>query len=238
MRILLAEDNRKLAVSICTLLEKENYLSDWAPDGIIAWELISKNDYECIILDWMMPGMDGIELLKMMRNTGTHTPVLVLSARSEVEDRITGLESGADDYLSKPFAFAELLARLRALTRRPPALLDNILTMGNTSLDRITGRLFCNESSVSVHGKEFLLLESFFTHPGRILSSDQLISRLWKVQEEGSPASLAVHLSNVRKKLRLVHSDLVLHSIRREGYLLECSAAKKPAAVNCGENHD
>ena len=178
MRLLLAEDEKDLSRALCAILKHNNYSVDAVYNGQDALDYGLDENYDGIILDIMMPKKNGLEVLKELRSRGISTPVLILTARSEVEDRILGLDTGADDYLTKPFNMGELLARVRALTRRKSEFSPNVMTFGNISLNRESFELTCGKESVRLGNKEFQMLEMLISNPGRLISTEQFMERI------------------------------------------------------------
>ena len=179
MRVLLAEDTKELANILALTLERNKFAVDAVYDGVSALDCALTGIYDIILLDIMMPGMDGLEVLKRMRNENISTPVLILSARADLEDRICGLDCGADDYLPKPFATTELLARMRALLRRNENYLSDVLTVGNLSLDTSTYELCTPIDMVRLNNKEFQLMSCLMRNPTRVFSADELMAKTW-----------------------------------------------------------
>ncbi|NLB10356.1 MAG: response regulator transcription factor, partial [Clostridiaceae bacterium] len=184
MRVLIAEDEVYIAKALKVMLEKNKYTVDMVHNGVDAFDYISSLSYDVIVLDIMMPGMDGIEVVKKTRSKGISTPVLLLTAKSEVADRVAGLDAGADDYLPKPFASAEFLARVRALVRRSETFVSEVLTLSNTTLDCNQYVLSGQNGDVRLNNKEFQLMELFFRNPGKIFSSDLIMERIWTLDSE------------------------------------------------------
>ena len=221
MRILFADDDRELCRAAQTLLEHEGYTVETAYDGADALELAETGEYDGMILDWMMPEMSGIKVLTELRRNGITTPCLMLTARTEVEDRVTGLDSGADDYLSKPFNTAELLARLRAIIRRHEVYAPEIIRFGDLTLDKGTMDLHCRDASVRLGNKAFRMMEMLMENPHRVFTIDQLINRVWGWDNETEMNLLWVTISQLRKKLSELETTAVIHAVRGVGYSLE-----------------
>ena len=179
MRLLIAEDERELAKALKTIFEKHNYGVDVVYDGQEALDYALSGEYDGAVLDVMMPKIDGFEVVRRLRRRGVSTPVLLLTARSEIPDRVEGLDAGADDYLPKPFAMAELLARVRALVRRRERLVPEVVSFGGLSLDLATYTLFCGENSVRLGNREFQMMEMLMENPRRIVSTTQFMERIW-----------------------------------------------------------
>ena len=223
MRILIAEDEIATAKAIKLLLEKAKYTVDIVHNGIDAWDYISAGSYEVIVLDIMMPGMSGLEVLSRIRKNGMSTPVLMLTAKAEIEDRVAGLEAGADDFLSKPFATNELIARIKALGRRSENYSDSIKKAGNLVLDGNRYEMRVNGSSVSLTNKEYQLMELFILHPGYVFSTEHLMDKIWGFDTNSDIDVVWTHIGFVRKKLRSINADVEIKTIRGSGYSLEVS---------------
>lgn len=206
MRLLLAEDEQELARAIQVILENQGYAVDSVHDGEEAYEYASLADYEGIILDIMMPKLSGLEVLDKLRNEGHQTPILLLTAKSAIEDRIEGLDLGADDYLTKPFAMGELLARVRAMTRRKTILQAKILTFEDLQLNCETIRISNGKEELKLSNKEFQILQLLIENPTQLFSAEQMIERIWGLDSEIEMNSIWVHLSNVRKKIGAAES--------------------------------
>lgn len=221
MRILFADDDRELCRAAQILLEHEGYAVSLAQNGTDALELAETGEYDGIILDWMMPGMSGIAVLTELRKNGVTTPCLMLTARTEVEDRVAGLDSGADDYLSKPFNTAELLARLRAIIRRHEVYAPDEVRFGDLLLDKGTMDLHCRGASVRLGNKAFRLMEMLMENPRRVFPIDQVINRVWGWDNETELNVLWVTVSQLRKKLAELGTSVVINAVRGVGYSLE-----------------
>lgn len=201
MRILVVEDEHLIAQSLKKGLEQENYAVDLAYTGTDGYDLAASETYDAIILDLMLPGMDGVAVCQALRKDGVHTPVLMLTAKTQVPDRVQGLDAGADDYLSKPFAFEELLARLRALTRRPQETVGTVLTSGEISLDTTRFAVTYQGKPVELSSREFALLEYMLRHKGTILTKDQIIEHVWNYEADILPNTVEVYIRKLRTKL-------------------------------------
>ena len=221
MRLLLAEDEQDLSKALCAILKHNNYSVDPVYNGQDALDYGLSENYDGIILDIMMPKKNGIEVLKELRKNGVDTPVLILTAKAEVEDKILGLDSGADDYLSKPFAMGELLARIRALTRRKADFTPNLLTSGNLTLNRETFELSVGGESIRLGNKEFQMMEMLMNNPGRLISTEQFMERIWGYETEAEINVVWVYISYLRKKLVTLKADLEIKAVRGVGYTLE-----------------
>jgi DNA-binding response OmpR family regulator len=203
VKLLIVEDERKLARLLRGLLEDENHTVELAYDGEEGLEYVFGGEYDLIILDVMLPRVDGLEVCRRIRAKRIHTPILMLTARTSVEDRVVGLDAGADDYLTKPFAFAELLARIRALSRREtPTSVGNRLVVGELSLDLKTREVRHGEKRIELTPKEFALLEYFMRHPNQVLSGQQIADHVWSYDFDGLTNRVAVYVSYLRKKLQ------------------------------------
>lgn len=220
MRLLLAEDEEEMSNALVKILKSNNYSVDAVYNGNDALDYIESEIYDGVILDIMMPGMSGIEVLKEARSSGIKTPMLLLTAKSEIDDRVEGLDSGADDYLTKPFAMKELLARVRALTRRREEVVDSSLSFGNVSLDRLTYQVTTPGGSAKLGNKDFQMLEMLMTNPGQIISVDQFMDKIWGYDSESELNVVWVYISNLRKKLKSLDADITVKAHRGIGYSL------------------
>ncbi len=221
MRLLLAEDERSLSKAIITILEKNNYSADAVYDGEEALEYLKTGNYDGLILDIMMPKRDGIEVLKALRNKGDRIPVLILSAKSEIDDKVLGLDCGANDYLTKPFSSRELLARIRAMTRTQTDQPSSKLQFGNITLDRATFELSSPAGSFRLANKEFQMLELLMCNPRNLISTERLMERIWGYDSEAEINVVWVYVSYLRKKLTVLHADIQIKAKRNAGYSLE-----------------
>ncbi len=224
MRLLLAEDERELSNALVAILRHQHYSVDAVYNGNDALDYGLAENYDGIILDIMMPGKDGITVLRALREQGVKTPVLLLTAKSEIEDRITGLDAGADDYLPKPFDTGELLARIRAMTRRTADFTPNVLRLGNVTLDRETFMLTGGAGAVRLGNKEYQMLEMLMRSPNRLLSAEQFMERVWGYDTEAEMGVVWVYISYLRKKLAAVGADVEIKAVRGLGYCLEVRA--------------
>ena len=224
MRILIAEDEVATAKALKLLLEKSKYSVDIVHNGNDAWDYVSDGGYEVVVLDIMMPGMNGIEVLKKMRLNGIKTPVLMLTAKAEIEDRVAGLEAGADDYLPKPFATNELIARIKALGRRSENYTDSVKKAGNLELDGNRYEMRVKDKSVSLSNKEYQLMELFVLHPGFVFSTEHLMDKIWGLDSDSDIDVVWTHIGFVRKKLRGLDANVEIKTIRGAGYSLEVNA--------------
>jgi len=222
MRILVIEDEYRIANAIKKGLRQESFAVDTAFNGNDGYDLASVEDYDLIILDLMLPGMDGIEVCKKLRNRGVQTPVLMLTAKSRVDDRVKGLNSGADDYLVKPFAFEELLARIRALIRRPKNKLDEILILDDLSLNTLTYEVKRSGRKINLTKKEYALLEYLLRNTGRIISKEQIINHVWDYDADILPNTVEVYIGYLRNKIDkpFKNSTPMVHTVRGFGYRL------------------
>ncbi|MHB8509947.1 MAG: two-component system response regulator RppA [Candidatus Dormibacteria bacterium] len=226
MRLLLVEDERKLARLVQGLLEDENHTVDLAFDGEEALEFVRAGEYDLLVLDVMLPGIDGLEVCRQIRARRLRTPILMLTARTSVEDRVAGLDAGADDYLTKPFAFAELLARIRALARREvPATISNLMSVGDVTLDTKTREVRRGERLVDLTPKEFALLEYFMRHPNQVLTSQQIADHVWSYDFDGLTNRVAVYISYLRRKLSAGGIDDPIQTVHGVGYRLLAAPA-------------
>lgn len=221
MRLLLAEDERSLSKAIITILEKNNYSADAVYDGEEALEYLKTGNYDGLILDIMMPKRDGMEVLKALRNKGDRIPVLILSAKSEIDDKVLGLDCGANDYLTKPFSSRELMARIRAMTRTQTDQPSSKLQFGNITLDRATFELSSPAGSFRLANKEFQMLELLMCNPRNLISTERLMERIWGYDSEAEINVVWVYVSYLRKKLTALHADIQIKAKRNAGYSLE-----------------
>lgn len=221
MRILLAEDEPELNKALVAVFTKNNYSVDSVFDGEEAVTYLTEGDYDCAVLDVMMPKMDGITALKIVRKAGKTLPVLILTAKSEIDDRILGLDSGADDYLTKPFAVKELLARVRAITRRLTVGVDSNLAYGNCVLSRSTYLLTTPEGETRLTNKEFQMLEMLMSAPNQVVSPEQFMEKIWGFDSDSDIGVVWVYIAYLRKKLAAVKADVQIKALRNAGYTLE-----------------
>lgn len=225
MRLLLAEDESAMAEALTDILTYHRYQVDVVDNGEDALHYAQTKLFDGIILDVMMPRMDGLTALKKLRAADVRTPVLLLTARAEVEDRIAGLDLGADDYLPKPFVMGELLARLRAMLRRRDAFIPDLIQVGRTTLDPSQFALRCGELSATLGNTEYRLLELFMRNPGVVFSTERLLERIWGWDSRADAGSVWVYISYLRKRLAAVNADVALQSRRGVGYSLEVRAS-------------
>ena len=225
MRLLIAEDELDLAEVLTAFLEKNQYTVDAVHDGTAALDYAGTGGYDAIILDIMMPGMDGLEVLTRLRDKGVFTPVMLLTARGEKDDRVAGFNAGADDYLPKPFAPDELLARVRAMLRRAGDYKPAVLCFGDLKLDCGSSSLQCGERTERLSAREFQVMELFMRSPRVILSAERIMERVWGWDTEAEINVVWVHISNLRKKLSAVGSAVSIRASRGLGYSLEVEVA-------------
>ena len=224
MKILLAEDERRMAQALKELLKQENYEVDHFEDGLSALDAIEGDVYDMIILDVMMPGMNGFQVAKNARAKGIKAPILMLTAKGEVDDKVEGLDSGADDYLTKPFMAKELLARIRALLRRNYDAQDGVLSFGDITLNTNSATLTSSENgqSIRLSDKEFRILEYMIANKGNILTREQLALKIWGYDNEAEYNNVEVYMSFTRKKLAFIHAKTQIKAVRGIGYELRC----------------
>lgn len=221
MRLLLAEDEKALSKALATILERNKYSVDAAYDGQEALEYLDAGNYDGVILDIMMPKVDGITVLREIRKKGNLIPVLLLTAKSEVDDKVLGLDSGANDYLTKPFNARELLARIRAMTRTQTAQADSRLKIGNVTLDRATYELSTPSGSYRLANKEFQMMEMLMANPKNLISSERFMEKIWGYDSEAEINVVWVYISYLRKKLSALHANIQIKAMRNAGYTLE-----------------
>jgi DNA-binding response OmpR family regulator len=234
MRVLLVEDEIDLGTAIQRSLKQEKYVVDWVQDGKEAWEYLDRQptEYGVVILDWMLPHLSGLELCKRLRRNKNSLPVLILTAKDRIEDRVEGLDAGADDYLVKPFGMLELLARLRALQRRSPQIQSTQLAIANLVLDYSTSTITSqarngNSQSIQLTAKEFQLLEYFMQHPNQILTRDQIINRLWEIQAEPESNVVAAQIRLLRRRLAEHGHEKLIETVYGLGYRLNAPHESK-----------
>ena len=220
MKILLAEDEVSMARAIVRILEKSNYHADAVNNGIDAVNYLMNGDYDAVILDVMMPGMDGIAVLKKIRDMGINIPVIMLTAKAEIEDKVLGLDSGANDYLTKPFDAKELLARIRAMTRSQISA-DSRISYGNITLDRATYTLSSPGGSFILANKEFQMMEILLSNPTHVVSAERFLEKIWGYDTEAEVNVVWVYISYLRKKLVALQANIQIKSARNAGYSLE-----------------
>ena len=220
MRILLAEDEVSLSKALIRILEKNNHTAEAVYNGIDALQYLESGDYDAVILDVMMPGMDGLSVLRQLRARGSRVPVLILTARGEIEDKVEGLDSGANDYLTTPFDTRELLARLRAMTRGSGQNAST-LTFGNITLDRPTFTLTSPTGAVRLANKEYQMMELLMSNPKQLLSTERIMERIWGYDTDSEINVVWVYISYLRRKLTALGADIQIRSFRNAGYSLE-----------------
>ncbi|MCL6435198.1 MAG: response regulator transcription factor [Leptolyngbyaceae cyanobacterium HOT.MB2.61] len=224
MRILLVEDEPDLGAAIQRVLKREKYIVDRVQNGSEAWDYLDQKwiQYTLAIFDWMLPGLSGIELCQHLRQRHVALPILILTAKDRIEDRVAGLDAGADDYLVKPFGMAELLARIRALQRRSPQIQPQQLQVGNLSLDYGKHTAYCQQAEtqqpITLTAKEFQVLEYFMRRPGQVITSEQLVHQLWEVGTEPTSNAVAAQIRLLRRKLAEVGYDKLIETVYGMGY--------------------
>lgn len=220
MRALIVEDEHKIAQAIGKGLEQENYTVDLAFEGISGYDLASTEHYDVIILDRLLPEIDGIEITRKLRRSNIHTPILMLTAKAQVDEKVEGLNAGVDDYLTKPFAFSELLARIRALIRRPQEFKDQILKIADLSLNLQTFEVRRGKKTLKLSAKEFSLLAYLLRNQNKILSKEQIINHVWSYEDNVLPNTVEVWILNLRKKIDKAYPDSspLIHTVRGFGY--------------------
>lgn len=220
MKLLFAEDERSLSRAITHILEKNCYSVDAVYDGRTALEYLENGDYDGVILDIMMPKLDGITVLKTLRGHGNQVPVLMLTAKAEIDDKVLGLDSGANDYLTKPFDTKELLARVRAMTRGHKVL-DASLAFGNISLNRANFELSSPTGSFRLANKEYQMMELLMANPKQLISPDRFLEKIWGLDSNAENSVVWVYISYLRKKLAALNANISIKAVRNAGYLLE-----------------
>lgn len=221
MNILIVEDETGLAEAIGAILRREGYQTDIANDGQMGLQLALIGNYDCILLDIMLPKMNGLDVLSYLRVKEIETPVLLLTARSETEDKIKGLDCGADDYLTKPFSMGELLARIRAMTRRKVITPDINPRYGDITLDIKKGEILCGAGSVVLGRKEFQMMEMLISNASQIVTKEQFVTKIWGSNDESEYNNVEVYISFLRKKLSMLHSTVQIKTRRGIGYCLD-----------------
>ena len=222
MRILIVEDDHKIANAVKKGLEQESMATDLAYDGKSGFASASTIEYDLIILDRMLPEVDGLEICQLLRKNKVHTPIIMLTAKDRISDRVEGLNAGADDYLIKPFAFEELLARVRALLRRPQKEIGSTLTVGDLNLDPVKYEVSRDKQKISLSTKEFALLEYLMRNPGRILTKDNIISHVWDYDADILPNTVEVYIGYLRNKVdRIKNKPKLIRTVRGFGYKIQ-----------------
>ena len=219
MKILLVEDERDMSRVVSAVLRHEGYDVDVAPDGVVAVELVNKESYDCIVMDVMMPRKDGITALREIRASGDMTPIIMLTAKAEIEDRIQGLDSGADDYITKPFSIKELLARIRSQTRRKSSFIPTKLSLGNTTLD-VEEQELSSQNSIRLNHKETKLLTYFIMHAGKVLDEDTIFKHFWADEPEVGFEVVWVYVSYLRQKLASFNSNICIEGNKGESFVV------------------
>lgn len=221
MRLLLAEDEKSLSKAIITILQKNNYSADAVYNGRDALEYLEASNYDGVILDIMMPEVDGITVLKKLRKKGNNIPVLLLTAKAEIDDKVLGLDSGANDYLTKPFDVKELLARIRAMTRSQTMQTDSVLRFANIALNRATFELSSPSGSYQLANREYQMMELLMSNPHRLISAERFMERIWGYDSDAEINVVWVYISYLRKKLVSLRAKAEIKSTRNAGYSLE-----------------
>ncbi|MCD8019007.1 MAG: response regulator transcription factor [Clostridiales bacterium] len=221
MKLLLAEDEKSLSKALATILRRNKYIVDTAYDGLEALEHLEKDNYDIVILDIMMPKMDGVTVLKRIREKGNLTPVILLTAKGETDDKVTGLDAGANDYLTKPFQSKELMARIRAITRMNEYQQHSKLHLENVTLDRATFEMATPSGSFRLANKEFQMLELMMSNPRSVIPSERFFEKLWSEEEDMEPDVVWVYISYLKQKLQALHADIQILGDRDDGYHLE-----------------
>lgn len=221
MRLLVADDDKDIAKVLTALFEHNNYSVDTVHNGNDAYDYASVGDYDGLVLDIMMPGMDGLEVLRKLRAEGVTTPVLLLTAKGEVDDRVNGLDAGADDYLPKPFAANELLARVRAMLRRKEQYRTDVLEFEGLTLDVSTFELAFGKESMRLVSREFQMLQLLMQTPGNVISTEQFMERIWGWDSDVEVSIVWVYISNLRKKIDKLGAPVSIRAVRGVGYCLE-----------------
>ena len=223
MRLLLAEDEKDLADALEAMLKHNNYSVDVVNNGQDALDYLMLDDYDGAILDVMMPQMDGVTVVRKLRENKKSTPVLLLTAKSEIEDKVYGLDSGADDYMTKPFVTRELLARVRSMTRRQATFTSNVLELGNVSLSKHTFELSTEKDKVRLSNKEYQMMEMLMRNPGKVIQTEQFLERIWGYDSDSEINVVWVNISYLRKKLKALDANVHIKATRNFGYTLEMS---------------
>ncbi len=221
MRILIVEDEFRLAEALCQIMKEQKYLTDAVHDGKTGLEYALSGQYDIIVLDVMLPGMNGYEVARELRRRGSSTPVLMLTAREEIQDKVAGLDSGADDYMTKPFSPEELLARLRALSRRQGEVVLEEMRFADLTLNLSIYTLFCGERSVHLGYKEFEVLKLLMQSPKAVTPKEELIARVWGLDSNAEDNNVEAYISFLRKKMFHLHSCVTIATQRKVGYQLE-----------------
>ena len=220
MKLLLAEDEIELNQALAAILKHNNYTVDCVYDGQEALDYLECEEYDGVILDIRMPKKNGLEVLRAIRAKKNQVPVLLLTAKSQIDDKVEGLDAGADDYLAKPFVMKELLARIRAITRRQSTLTDSVLTFGNVSLDRAQFEMGVGKEKIRLANKDFQMMEMLMTNPGQVISTDRFMEKIWGYDSDTEINVVWVYVSNLRKKLASLDADVEIKAVRNQGYSL------------------
>ncbi|MBS4749471.1 response regulator [Granulicatella sp. zg-ZJ] len=221
MKILVVEDEKRLADTIVQILKQEKHLVDVVYDGQDAYDYITSDTYDAVVLDMMLPKLNGIQVLKLLRQEHNATPILMLTAKDQVEDKVRGLDSGADDYLTKPFEKEELLARIRAISRRKGDIINDDISFVDITLSQKTQVLECGSKSVRLGPKEFDILRLLLINQNQIMPKEDLISRVWGFDSDAEDNNVEVYISFLRKKLQFLSSRVTISTARKVGYFLE-----------------
>ena len=221
MKLLLAEDERSLSKALTAILEHNGYTVDAVYDGVEALEYLEMGEYDGLILDIMMPRMDGMTALQKIREQGNQIPILMLTAKSEVDDKVAGLDNGANDYLTKPFASKELLARIRAMTRTQTVAVTSVHQFGNISLDQATKELSSPSGEFHLANKEFQVMELLMSNPKNVIPTERIMERVWGYDSNAELNVVWAYISYLRKKLTALHADIQIKATRNTGYSLE-----------------
>lgn len=220
MKLLLAEDEEELNHALAEVLKRNNYSVDCVYDGEEALDYLEMSEYDGVILDIMMPKKNGLEVLRTLRSSGNHVPVLLLTAKAAIDDKVEGLDAGADDYLAKPFAMKELLARVRAIMRRQSSLTDNVSEYGNVRLNRSVFELSVGDKSIRLANKDFQMMEMLMVNPGQVISTERFMEKIWGYDTDTEINVVWVYISNLRKKLTTLGADVEIKAVRNQGYSL------------------
>lgn len=226
MRILVVEDDRDISSAICKVLKLNNFYTDAVYDGVEALKYLDYDEYDCVILDIMMPRLDGLSTVKRMRERNDFTPVIILTAKADIDDKVLGLDTGADDYLSKPFSMKELVARVKALTRRKNTVI-NKFEFGNVTLNTKTFEMSTKDSSVRLLNKEYQLMEMLMVNSNILLSTDKIMNTVWGFDNDSEINVVWVNISSLRKKLIAINANITIKAVRGLGYSLEVIDDKK-----------
>lgn len=226
MRILVVEDDRDISSAICKVLKLNNFYTDAVYDGVEALKYLDYDEYDCVILDIMMPRLDGLSTVKRMRERNDFTPVIILTAKADIDDKVLGLDTGADDYLSKPFSMKELVARVKALTRRKNTVI-NKFEFGNVTLNTKTFEMSTKDSSVRLLNKEYQLMEMLMVNSNILLSTDKIMNTVWGFDNDSEINVVWVNISSLRKKLISINANITIKAVRGLGYSLEVINDKK-----------